>query len=412
VANDEAARALQAAERELTARLLNVWRVPPGRFPWLTLLVVLAAIAITTLAHIHPQPTYRILYSTPTELWTRWKWWGLLGAVFIHGGLLHLLFNCYWTWILGRLIERELGSGRYALLLLAGAWVGSAAELGVSGRVGVGLSGVVYALFGLMFVNRSHHADFARVLPRNTLYLLFGWLIACFPLTYAGVFNVANFAHVGGLVIGCVLGWAAYRNAGQKPAQFAAVAIGVVSFVPLLWSPQHEQWLVAKAYRALLDRDEDRALALLDRIRAKNPAHAWALRTEASLRWKRGDYALARDRLARLVEHSEDAGLLNRLAWLLATCPAAEIRDGARAVALARRACESDGWKSAAYLDTLAAAYAEAGNFEEAEKWALKAAENPGEHATTIQAHLKSFRAGKPWREPLPGSDRAAHSPR
>jgi tetratricopeptide (TPR) repeat protein len=54
------------------------------------------------------------------------------------------------------------------------------------------------------------------------------------------------------------------------------------------------------------------------------------------------------------------------LARLLATCPDDKSRDGKRAVEYATTACERTGWKDPSCLDTVAAAYAEAGQFEEA----------------------------------------------
>ena len=61
-----------------------------------------------------------------------------------------------------------------------------------------------------------------------------------------------------------------------------------------------------------------------------------------------------------------DAGVLNNLAWLRATSPAAVVRNGRMAVQDATRACELENWKDPNSVDTLAAAHAEAGNFERA----------------------------------------------
>jgi tetratricopeptide (TPR) repeat protein len=58
--------------------------------------------------------------------------------------------------------------------------------------------------------------------------------------------------------------------------------------------------------------------------------------------------------------------VLDRLAWALATCPEASLRDGKRAIALAAAACERDQWKEPSLIATLAAAYAESGDFARA----------------------------------------------
>jgi tetratricopeptide (TPR) repeat protein len=69
----------------------------------------------------------------------------------------------------------------------------------------------------------------------------------------------------------------------------------------------------------------------------------------------------------------DETAVLNNLAWILATCPEAEMRNGAEAVSLAGRACESTGFKEPLLIGTLAAAYAEAGRFDLAVTTAAKA---------------------------------------
>ena len=71
----------------------------------------------------------------------------------------------------------------------------------------------------------------------------------------------------------------------------------------------------------------------------------------------------------------DDEHLLNNFAWVLATSPDDEFRDGKRAVELATKAAEQTNYETPHILSTLAAAYAETGDFENAKKWSAKAVE-------------------------------------
>jgi tetratricopeptide (TPR) repeat protein len=95
---------------------------------------------------------------------------------------------------------------------------------------------------------------------------------------------------------------------------------------------------------------------------------------------------------------------LNNLAWLLATCPDAAFRNGTEAVDLAERAVRLTGGNNPAFLDTLAAAYAEAGRFAEAVATAERAVElaraQPDEtQAQKLDARLELYRQGRPFRQ-------------
>jgi hypothetical protein len=96
---------------------------------------------------------------------------------------------------------------------------------------------------------------------------------------------------------------------------------------------------------------------------------------------------------------------LNNLAWLLATAPDDQVRDGSRAVELAERACQLTGWKHPVLMGTLAAAYAEAGRFDDAVKMAERArSEAEAQKLEPVAARntelLELYRQGKPYREP------------
>lgn len=94
----------------------------------------------------------------------------------------------------------------------------------------------------------------------------------------------------------------------------------------------------------------------------------------------------------------------NLLAWLMATATDNKCRDGQLALTAARDACDLSWWKNGSYIDTLAAAYAESGDFAAAVRWQIKAIELLGdkEHPDydAMQTRLELYRGGRPYREP------------
>lgn len=118
----------------------------------------------------------------------------------------------------------------------------------------------------------------------------------------------------------------------------------------------------------------------------------------------RHDEALAHFREAlRLAPDFSDA--LNSLAWLLATHPDPAIRNAHEAVQLAEKSSQLTGYEDPAVLDTLAAAYAEAGRFDDAIRTAAKAidearASADDSLADDVGARLELYRTGKPYRQP------------
>ncbi len=137
----------------------------------------------------------------------------------------------------------------------------------------------------------------------------------------------------------------------------------------------------------------------------KAPNDALAYSAAANLRAERGDYAGAIEVLRNgLLLMPDDPGIANDVAWHLATCPKDELRNGEEAVQLAEYAVDISGAEACGELDTLAAAYAEVGRFEDAvetAKRALRVATKVDlpELASRISGRLELYQAGRPYRD-------------
>jgi tetratricopeptide (TPR) repeat protein len=141
-----------------------------------------------------------------------------------------------------------------------------------------------------------------------------------------------------------------------------------------------------------------RAIAL----RQQNSSLALPLSERGNAYFHLGQFDKAQaDLVAAVRRNPRDPDALNNAAWFRATCPDARYRNGKEAIELASRACAIDKWKDADQIDTLAAAYAEMGNFAEAERFELKALSVlPSGEALRpkFQARLQLYRAHKPLR--------------
>lgn len=128
-------------------------------------------------------------------------------------------------------------------------------------------------------------------------------------------------------------------------------------------------------------------------------APAWE--AGGSSRYALGDFRKARENFQKAIRLFPEFALAhNNLAWLLATCPEDDLRDGAAAVTSAIKACELSGFTNARYLDTLAAAHAEAGDFDEAVKRATQAVELAStDTRTAIETRREQYKAGQSYRQ-------------
>lgn len=137
------------------------------------------------------------------------QWWRLFTPMLLHFGLLHLAMNGLWYWELGRRIEARQGAACLLALTLLFAVLSNAAQYLFGGpSLFGGLSGVLYGLLGYCWIFQRLAPTPAYRLPPGVLVMMLVWLLVCASglVTALGLGSIANAAHVGGLLAGCLAG--------------------------------------------------------------------------------------------------------------------------------------------------------------------------------------------------------------
>jgi tetratricopeptide (TPR) repeat protein len=195
---------------------------------------------------------------------------------------------------------------------------------------------------------------------------------------------------------------AAHRLRGEILAQLKRLDEAIAEMQQLTKAvPNQPELKMQLAMYFLINKQPREAISEYDDLLLLDPENFLALRSRADAYLNIGKHAEAiADFEAALKVEPEDTAILNNLAWVLATSPQADLRDGKRAVELATKACELTEYKLPHILSTLAASFAESGNFDTAIEWSQKAVDmDDPENDEQLAKELASYQKKQPWRE-------------
>jgi GlpG protein len=243
--------------------------------PQFTTITLCALCVLITLAHTTSTVQDGTLWSrigyftavSSMDIWDGARY-PLFTDMFLHSnfmqgmGITHLLFDVYWLYLLGCLVELSIGPVWYIGFIVASAIVGSCVELAVSGEIGIGASGVVYALFGLMWAGRFRYPEWQMLANPYNMRLMIAWGVFCIFTTYIHLMSIANGAHFGGLIFGYSVGMVFF---GQRRRWLWTLPIaGVIAacVLGLTYVPWSSDWLWWKADKAFDKKDYPQAIAL------------------------------------------------------------------------------------------------------------------------------------------------------
>jgi membrane associated rhomboid family serine protease len=210
--------------------------------------LVIMAIMISLAERIPGAQRVSFLWNEPDRIWDG-ELWRLLTTILPHVNLLHLLFNCIGMMMMGPILERAVGPNRFFAFVVLLAFASSASEFLVNPSPAIGLSGVLYGLFGYLFALRLYK-DYARVaVTDGTMKMMFGWYVLCWILTLAGDWPVANYAHTGGFLCGWLVGKAIIKRHTELKigliVALVAVMVGFTTYMP--WSSRYRFYQDHKA---------------------------------------------------------------------------------------------------------------------------------------------------------------------
>jgi len=133
--------------------------------------------------------------------------WTLLTAIFLHGGVVHLLYNLFALALFGSILEHIIGSRKFLILFFVSGLAASLASLPFYTRV-LGASGAIFGILGMLGILRPKLTVWVYNIPMPMIMALLVWAIGDLIGYFAPLEtdNIANIAHLGGLGVGIIAG--------------------------------------------------------------------------------------------------------------------------------------------------------------------------------------------------------------
>ncbi|MDA0711235.1 MAG: rhomboid family intramembrane serine protease [bacterium] len=164
-------------------------------------------------------------------------WWTVLTATYLHGGLLHILFNVMWIRQLGSEVGQLFGPARYFIIYTVAGSIGFLLSNAFSGAPTVGASGAIFGLLAAMIVyGRNARTSMAAMMTRQ----IWQWAIMMFIFGFL-MTGVNNLAHFGGFVGGWIAAQVLVSDAGRREGRITVISallclvLTILGFLLSIW---------------------------------------------------------------------------------------------------------------------------------------------------------------------------------
>lgn len=215
----ETAEAEAAAARTYGRR--QIWRERPVVLTWLLILACVVVFILTGMG----EKEEVVRHLAIADFWVEGSYvhwaaglsevragqiWRLVSPIFLHFGLIHILFNMLWLKDLGGMIEQRLGAGFLAVFVVVVAATSNLGQYLVGGAPNFGgMSGVVYGLLGYVWMKGKYDSASGLALHHTTVAMMLIWFVLCLTGLMG---NIANTAHGVGLGMGVAWGYLSARR--------------------------------------------------------------------------------------------------------------------------------------------------------------------------------------------------------
>lgn len=172
------------------------------------------------------------------------EWWRLASAIFLHFGLVHLVFNLWALWDAGQLVERMYGHLRFVIIYLTSGLIGNLASLVMQGNYAIsgGASGAIFGIFGALLTFLWYER--AAIDSYEFRWLFGGAAVFAFATIILGfiVPGIDNSAHIGGFVTGVLMSQVlaqslTVKRLSQRPKLISACILTFASVILVINIP-------------------------------------------------------------------------------------------------------------------------------------------------------------------------------
>ena len=168
-------------------------------------------------------------FCVDTSLIRSGQYYRILTGIFLHGSILHLLFNCYALFVIGSQVENFMGKFKYLIIYLFSGICGSIFSMIFSSYPSIGASGAIFGLMGALVYFGYHYRVYlgnvvkSQIIPLILLNLCIGFLSS----------GIDNFAHIGGLIGGSLISIAV--GVKDKSSTFERINGFIISAIFLIF---------------------------------------------------------------------------------------------------------------------------------------------------------------------------------